>query len=122
MTHRFYPEVAADHGVIAALLFYHIAYWVDKNKKEERNEHVCRYWMYSSIRDLSEKTFYYLTENQIRYGLKKLIGAGLIDTGNFNKTSYDRTRWYTLTDDGWRIKENCEMETANIPVRNQKNN
>ena len=106
MTHRFYPQVAAAYGVHAALLFYHIAYWVDKNKSEKRNEHACRFWMYSSIRDLSEKTFYYLTENQIRYGLKKLIDAGLIETGNYNKTSYEK----------------CEMESANIPSRDLNKN
>jgi len=38
--------------------------------------------------------FPYLTENQIRTALAKLVEAGLIFEGNHNPVAYDRTKWY----------------------------
>ena len=113
MIHRLVTEVAKNYGLAAGLLFYHIGYWVKKNRKENHNLRACRYWIYTTVRDLSEKTFDYLSENQIRYALDKLRDSGLIETGNWNKTSYDRTLWYTLTEKGDQIWKNCEKESGN---------
>ena len=114
MIHRLCTEVADDYGVIAGIIFYHIGYWVEKNRKEGHNLHACRYWMYTTVKEMAEKTFYYLTENQIRYALSKLREGGVIETGNYNKTTYDRTIWYTLTEKEQYIWESCKKEPETI--------
>ena len=101
--HRHYTEIAKLVGVNASLLLYHIAYWVDSNRSSGKNLHHGRYWMYTTVKDLAKTSFDYLTESQIRYALEKLRGTGLILVGNFNKTGYDRTMWYTLSDSGERL-------------------
>jgi hypothetical protein len=110
MIHRLYTEVADEYGLAAGLIFYHIGYWVEKNRKDNHNLHACRYWIYTSIHELKEKVFFYLSENQIRYAIDKLRDGGLIETGNWNKTSYDRTLWYTLTEKGLGIWEFCKKD------------
>lgn len=115
MVHRHYTKVAKYYGVNASLLFYHIAYWVDQNRKEGKNMHCGKYWMYTTVQGLAETTFDYLTPNQIRYALDKLRESGLIMTGNFNKTTYDRTLWYTLSEEGERISGEMQREMRAKP-------
>ncbi len=116
--HRTYPEVARLCGGNAAVVFYHIAHWVIKNSQQGRNKRDGHYWMYTSVKQLADEPFGYMTENQIRYALKKLRDAGLILTGNYNRNKYDRTLWYTLTPKGYRIvddykKHEEEMRNGN---------
>ena len=66
--------------------------------------------MYTTVHELAETTFDYLTPNQIRYALDKLRESGLILTGNFNKTTYDRTLWYTLSEEGEIISKEMQRE------------
>lgn len=108
--HRHFPIVAERCGANASNIFYHIAHWVIVNGYHDKNKHDGHYWMYSSVRTLAKETFGYMTENQIRYALKKLIDEGLIMTGNYNKTAYDRTLWYTLTPEGHRIIQESQKE------------
>ncbi|MDD3220088.1 MAG: hypothetical protein PHC41_04745 [Lachnospiraceae bacterium] len=115
MLHRYYTEVAKDYGVTAAALFYHISYWVQRNKMENHNLHVGEYWVYESVQKLSETTYSYMTPYKIGYAIQKLIKGNLIKTGDFNKMRYDRTRWYTLTDKGWSILRKCQMECGDYP-------
>ena len=103
MDHYFCKEFAVAYGMPEAVLFYHIAFWTFENKKNEINSHDGRHWMYGSIRELHETTHPYLSENQIRDALKRLEAEGLILTGCYNKKKYDRTKWYTLSDEGHRI-------------------
>ena len=42
--------------------------------------------------------FPYLSEKQVRYALDALRKADMVITGNYNKSSYDRTLWYTVSD------------------------
>ena len=42
----------------------------------------------------------FLTQRQIEVALKKLEKEGLIITGNYNKTPFDRTKWYAISQKG----------------------
>ena len=55
-----------------------------------------------------------MTERQIDYAMKKLVDAGLIIKGNYNKSAYDRTCWYAITKAGYSILQNCEMGETNL--------
>ena len=110
MIHRFHTEVAAEYGVIEAIMYYHISYWVMENLKEKKHLHADRYWTYDSVRELATTTHSYLTENQIRRALNHLVAEDVLEGGNFNKTTYDRTFWYTLTEKGWSILRKIQME------------
>lgn len=99
MKHVFDVTVASEVGVNAAIVFENIAFWIEHNKKAGKNEKEGRFWMYSSINALAEN-FDYLTIKQTRTAIDKLIEAGYIIQGCFNRHGYDRTRWYALGEKG----------------------
>lgn len=89
--------VAQLVGANAALILENISYWCEHNAANNANLHDGRYWTYNSTKAFGE-LFPYMTINVIRASIKKLKDNGLILTGNYNKSAYDRTMWYTLTE------------------------
>ncbi len=91
--HSFDPIIAKQVGINAAVIYQNIFWWCEKNKANRHNEHEGRYWTYNSIKAWA-LLFPYLTPKQIRTALDKLETEGLILSGNFNASAYDRTKWY----------------------------
>lgn len=91
--HSFDPEIAKQVGINAAVIYQNILFWAEKNRANERHIKDGYVWTYNSRRAFSE-LFPYLTDNQIRTAIKKLIDAKLIIKGDQNSNSYDRTCWY----------------------------
>lgn len=121
MIYRFHTEVAGEFGFPAAPLFYHIAYWVRENTSQKKNYRDGKYWVYESAKGLAEGKHSYLSEHQIRRALDKLVEGGMLIRGNYNRTGYDRTYWYTLTEKAWLMLQKCEKEEANCSPPVQKN-
>lgn len=92
--HSFDPEVAKEVGVNAAVIYQNIHYWCEHNAANERNFHEGRYWTYNSNKAFTE-LFPYMSAKQIRRALDKLIEAGYIAKGCFNKSKFDQTCWYS---------------------------
>ena len=97
MHHYFNTEIAKEVGVNAAVILENIAHWVLKNKANDKNFYDGHYWTYNS-RTAMTALFPYLSEKQVRYALDSLRKADMVLTGNYNKSSYDRTLWYTVSD------------------------
>lgn len=95
--HVFDVEVAQMVGVNAAILLENIAHWCEHNKANGENYHDGHYWTYNSMKAF-EELFPYIKARGIRTALDKLREEGLIIVGNYNKSAYDRTQWYTLTE------------------------
>lgn len=118
MINSFDSDVAKDVGVIAAILYHNIKYWCEKNATNEVHFHDGHYWTYNSIKAFCSQ-FPYLSRDQINYALKKLEESGYIKTGNYNKSAYDRTKWYcdlylsANADD--TISDRYEMDLPSIP-------
>ena len=109
--HMFEPQIAKEYGVNAAIIFQNLVYWIEHNRANETNFHDGRYWTYNSVRAFAE-LFPYLTDKQIRSALKKLEEGGMILIGNYNKSAYDRTRWYALAEKGLSIYTKGQMNFA----------
>lgn len=114
MVYMFHKEIAEEFGLAEATLFYHIAYWVRRNRKEHRNYHDGKYWTYNSAQELADGTHKFLSVYKIRRCLHHLEDAGLIEVGRFNKRGYDRTFWYTLTPKAEDLLWLCEMDASNL--------
>lgn len=104
---------AKQCGVNGALLLWNFRYWIDENIANNRNFHDGRYWTYQSM-DALCKTFDYLTVNQIRTAIDKLEKGGYIVKGNYNKSSYDRTTWYSITEAGYAVFS--DFRATNAPA------
>jgi hypothetical protein len=93
--HRFDPEIAKLVGANAATIYENLVHWTKKNEANGRHSYDGKTWTYNSI-SAFEELFSYLSKDQIRGALKKLLDAGLIEKGNYNKAGYDRTLWYSV--------------------------
>ena len=111
MQHHFDVELAKQYGMVEAVLLNHFEYWIELNRANGKNYFEGRYWTFNSMKAFAE-IFPYLSEKKIRNALKNLQDAGLILTGNFNKSAYDRTLWYAFSDLAESILPKRQMEVA----------
>jgi hypothetical protein len=102
MNHSFNTTVAEDLGIPAAVIAENISFWVSKNAANKKHLYDGVYWTYNSVRALCE-LFSYLSKGKIERAICKLVEAGIVVKGNFNKIGYDRTTWYALTRHGATI-------------------
>lgn len=116
--HSFNTNIAKKVGMLAATIYHHLEFWIQKNQANNKHFHEGYYWTYSSVTAF-QKIFYYATTEQIRYALRKLKDEGFIETGSFNKAAYDRTIWYRLTNGYGEIPnstcENSQMDLVGLP-------
>ena len=126
MQYHFDSEVAKEVGVQGAVLFDNIYFWIRHNTANEKHFYDGRYWTYNSTKAFAE-LFDFMTERQINYALKKLIECNYIITGNYNKSAYDRTLWYAITDKGMSVYnpsgnvEKCFNEKGEVDLTNSQN-
>lgn len=87
------PTLAKAIGLNEAIVLQQINYWMNtkgsgKVIKGER-------WIYNTVKEWQEQ-FPFWSEATITRTLENLEGAQLIKTGNYNKSSMDRTKWYSI--------------------------
>ena len=120
MEHSFNIELAKEYGILEAILLKNIWFWIEKNRANEKNFYDGTYWTYNSTRAFNE-LFPYASESSIKRALKSLQEKGIIKTGNYNKSFYDRTLWYAFTDLGYSIVSNRQMEVNKSSNGNEQN-
>ena len=97
MEHHFNIEIAKQYGVDESIILHNINFWVQKNSANKKHFYDNDYWTYNSVEAFTE-LFPYWTRRQIERIINSLVDQGLIKKGNYNKSSYDRTTWYGLTE------------------------
>jgi len=120
MEHHFNVEIATQYGMLEAVLLNNLYFWIEHNRANDKNYHDGYYWTYNSIKAYAE-LFPYVSSNKIRNALKRLEEEGLIITGNYNQSAYDRTMWYALTEKGKCIFQKYKMESVKKENGNFKN-
>lgn len=120
MQHIFDVDVATKYGLTEAILLSNLYYWIEHNRANERNYYNGTYWTYNSVKAF-KTLFPYLSERKIHNALKRLQEQGIIETGNFNENTYDRTLWYSLTKVGHCIMQKCKMDNAILSNGNVEN-
>ena len=123
MTHCFDVDIAKRYGVLEAILLHYFEFWIQKNKANNVNFHDGYFWTYNSLSAFVE-LFPYATKSKICTALDNLEKEGLIATSNYNKSSYDRTKWYRLTDKGIAVlsAETVEkLDFLNLNYRESRN-
>ncbi|MGL5328355.1 MAG: hypothetical protein ACRDD7_03730 [Peptostreptococcaceae bacterium] len=97
--------VAIEVGTDGAIMLSNFQYWITKNMANNKHFHNDKYWTYNTL-DAFAKLFPQYSKRQIERILNNLKKDGYIETGNYNKSSYDRTTWYTLTQKYWDLFSN----------------
>lgn len=104
MNHSFNVAVAAEYGMLEAVLLEYLYFWITKNKANDVQYYDGYYWTYNSTKALAG-LFPYASRATISRALRHLEDEGLILSGNYNKSAYDRTMWYTLEEKGILVLE-----------------
>jgi hypothetical protein len=112
-THFFNIPLAVKYGQENSVILSNLCYWVKHNGQNNINFFEGRYWTYNTL-SAFEKQFPYFTVNQIRTILNNLKKSGAVLTGNFNKRAFDRTLWYSVSDEVISIYEG-RAEAAQAP-------
>jgi len=120
MQHHFDIRLAKRFGVLEAIILNNLQFWVSRNAANGVNFYDGAYWTYNSVKAFAE-LFPYASEKQIRTALKKLVDAGILQTGNYNKLAYDRTLWYAFTKYGLSICPIGKMEAPKKENGNAEN-
>ena len=102
MEHSFDINIAKEYGIEEAIFIKHFYFWVKKNACNGSNCFDGKYWTFNKM-DTFVKLFPYLTLKQVRRVIDNLKEKGLLETGVFNKTKFDRTLWYTLTEKAFAL-------------------
>lgn len=106
MEHKFNIELATKlNDIPSAILIDNLYFWIMKNCANNKHLYDGRYWVYNS-QNAWAKLFPYLTTRQVGYAIKKLLDEDIIMKGNYNKSNYDRTLWYSFSDNGITILQN----------------
>ena len=94
--HAFNVGIAKDYNPNMGLWLAHLAFWAEKNLANNTNIHDGLVWCYDTIEALGDY-FPYLSKSQRETMINNSVKHGLVVTGNYNHTTYDRTVWYALT-------------------------
>lgn len=119
MVYQFDSELAQIFGVGEAILINNFAFWIRKNEANGKHFYEGRTWTYNSV-DAFTKLFPFWSAGQIRRLLQSLIDKGVIITGNYNSSAYDRTTWYAFSDSILRNKKFHLLISTNGDSENDK--
>lgn len=101
MDHAFNVKVATDFDVNTAIFLQNLKFWTLHNLAHKQNIHDGRAWAYYTLEGLT-LLFPYWSIRQVRVMIDNCIKNDLIIKSNHNKTKYDRTCWYALTDKSFK--------------------
>lgn len=117
-SHSFSVDIAAQEGLIEAILLQHIH--ILQTSFLERDQNPDTAWVRRSVRAY-HITYPYLTDKKISGALDRMEERDLIRSKIQNKVSYDRTKSVQLAQKGWSyFRENAFDEKEN--GKDQKEN
>lgn len=86
------PNLAKKIGLKEAIVLQQMHYWLNSKKIENIDETP---WVFNTYKDWSKQFSCWSKITTIR-SIKSLEKKNLIITGNFNKSRFDKTKWYTI--------------------------
>ena len=108
MNFTFDGDIAKEYGIAEAILFYNIAFWEKQNRLNNNNCFEGKYWTYNTLKAYAG-LFYFISEATIKRALKHLKDEGLILAGNFDDDRFNHTNYYTVSDKGFELLQNCTI-------------
>lgn len=104
MNHKFNTKAAQSVGVQPAVILWYFHAATEAAKALGDNFFNGRHWFRVSVSTLAKK-YPYLSQQKIRYAIRKLVNDGYVVVGNYNEYSNDVTAWYALTEKGYELME-----------------
>jgi len=115
MNHFFDVEHAKRYGVIEAVLIANFQFWIAKNRANGENLRNGRTWTYNSVRAYA-LLFPYLSRDQVRRAIDRLVAAEVLAVGNYNEKATDQTKWFAFRDEQQFLPEMSPLsDLADLP-------
>lgn len=89
------PRLAVAVGLYEAIILQQIHYWLEINKRSNRNFRNGHFWTYNSYKGWQEQ-FPFMATITVRRAINSLRKQKLIVTENFNVNKFDNTLWYRI--------------------------
>lgn len=86
------PSLAVAVGLHEAIILQQIQYWISSPRAHERDG---KRWVYNSYGDWQQQ-FPFLSREQIGRAIRHLEKDKVLVSGNYNKKTSDRTKWYSI--------------------------
>lgn len=113
---QFDEKVAVAIGVDEAIVLNKIRNWVKYNHNNDRNYYDGKTWMYNTI-EAWTREFPFWKKWKVRDILKRLHDSNYIEIGYYNKSNWNRTKWYTITSAGERLFSDYIYESGKEPAQ-----
>ena len=97
-SHSFNVNAATKVGVEKAILLKDFHGWCKINQANNRNIHDGKAWTFNSAKALQE-LYPYMKRRSINRWLNELVQDGFLFEGEYNKSKYDRTKWYSVNEE-----------------------
>jgi hypothetical protein len=97
MIHCFDVDNAVKYGLDEAIFIENIRLWLNTNQAAKRNFYEGKYWTYNTA-EAYAVLFPYWNAMKVHRLTKSLEDQGVLQVGHFNSNSYNRTKWYSFTD------------------------
>lgn len=102
-----------------AVILNQLNYWIEINKKANKNLYDGKYWVYNTYQTWRDTDFDFWSTDTIKRTMTRLQNKGIVLTGNYNKLKIDKTKWYTIDYvklqskvDEYSKKQSATMERA----------
>lgn len=102
-----------------AIILNQLHYWIEINKKANKNLYDEKYWVFNTYKAWKERDFDFWSEDTIKRAFGRLESKGVVISANYNKYAMDKTKWYTIDydklqelTDACNKKQNAIMENA----------
>lgn len=118
-SHSFDVGVAKTLGLNAAVIFNHIVYWLRINAAKGHNIKEGKVWMYEKQQEIAD-FLEYLSLDDVKKAMVKLIDSGLLIKGNFNSNPFDKTGWYTTSDQNIILVKKSNTKVPNGTIGSAK--
>lgn len=115
MEHQFNVELATKVGVEKAVIIHNMYFWINHNAKNKKNVYDGSVWTYNSSSAFG-KLFPYLKDRTISRYLLELEKDGYLKTGNYNDNTFDKTKWYSFTDNFLEELRNIGFDIEDILI------
>ena len=124
MNFQFDSEIAKLYGVNEAIFINNIYFWINHNIANNKHFHDGRFWTYNTKKAFTE-LFPFWSYEQVKNIIKKLIEKDVLLTANFNENSWDKTCWYSLSENiiemfknGYKVNEIAllKIQQSNVEI------
>ena len=100
------PSLAVKTSLNEAIILQQIHYWLEKSEHIHENKK----WIYNSIENWCLQ-FPFFSKRTIERTIKQLCDRGLLIKGNFNRSKFDKTSWYSID---YEVLNELEKDNDNM--------